>query len=134
MRSPTQKLTRAEESLMLILWSLEKAFLKDIVEAYSQPGPSQSTISTLLRTLERKGFVTHKAYSKTFEYYPAISKRDYLNVFFSDFFQKYFNGSYEELLYFLSQELNLDLRMPAVEADAGEEEESELDKRQLSLF
>lgn len=136
MRKPTQKLTRAEEGLMLVLWSLEKAFLKDIVNAFPDPGPSQSTISTLLRTLERKGFVTHKAYSKTFEYYPVITKREYLKGYFGDFFQKYFGGSYEDLLWFLSQELNLELRVPEIvvveDEEVGEEEED--DKAQLSLF
>ena len=120
---------------MLVLWSLDKAFLKDIVNAYPEPRPSQSTVSTLLRTLERKGFVTHKAYSKTFEYYPAVSKRDYLKAYFGDFFQKYFKGSYEDLLWFLSQELNLDLRVPEIVIEETMEEmEEEEDKTQLSLF
>ena len=129
------KLSRAEEALMLILWSLNKALLKDIVYGYPEPRPSQSTVSTLLRTLERKRFVAHKAYSKTFEYYPLVRKMEYQKVFFNDFLQKYFHGSYEELVRFLAQEIEIELRMPGKEIPAEKPEPVVvIDKKQMSLF
>ena len=97
---------------MLILWKLNKAFLKDIIAAHPEPRPNQSTVSTILRTLERKGFARHNAYSKTFEYYPVIQKRAYSRIFFNDFLEKYFSGSYEELVTFLSSEMEMQLRVP----------------------
>ena len=97
---------------MLVLWKLNKAFLKDIIAAYPEPRPNQSTVSTILRTLEKKGFARHTAYSKTFEYYPTVAKRAYSRIFFRDFLEKYFEGSYEELVMFLSSEMELQLRVP----------------------
>ena len=126
---------------MLHLWRLEKTFLKDLVNAYPEPRPSVSTVSTLLRTLERKGFVTHKAYSKTFEYYPLIVRRNYLQAYFKDFLNKYFDGSYEALFSFLSEETQMEVRMPPPEGEEVIHEKVELSEAekdamrvQLSLF
>lgn len=118
---------------MLVLWNQDKAFLKDIVAAFPEPRPSQSTVSTLLRTLERKGFVTHKAYSKTFEYYPLVGRRAYLKGYFNDFLEKYFRGSYEELIRFISEELEMEMRIPEKEEKKVSEPEEE-DLAQLSLW
>lgn len=130
-----QKLTRAEEELMLILWKLERAFLKDVLEGFEEPRPNVSTVATLLRTLEKKGFVSHRAYSKVFEYYPLVQRRTYLRQFFADFLQKYFDGNVEELLLFISGEVGMELRAPQEEkAGHKHEPEKEIDKTQLSLF
>ena len=134
MKEQVKRLTRAEEGLMLKLWSLDKAFLKDIVLAYPAPRPNTSTVSTLLRTLERKGFVAHKAYSKTFEYYPVIPKRTYLKSYFNTFLENYFAGSYEELVTFISSELEIEMRVPEKEEPKKVAETPEIDKRQMSLF
>ncbi len=123
---------------MLVLWKLNKAFLKDVIAAYPEPRPNQSTVSTILRTLEKKGFARHTAYSKTFEYYPTVSKRAYRGVFFKEFMEKYFEGSYEELVTFLSSEMALQLRVPepVVQEKAKIEKAPEQvpDLNQLSLF
>ena len=126
---------------MLHLWRLEKTFLKDLVNSYVEPRPSVSTVSTLLRTLERKGFVTHKAYSKTFEYYPLVTRRNYLQAYFKDLLTKYFDGSYEALFSFLSEETRMEVRLPVPEGEEAAEErapisdeERERMRVQLSLF
>jgi BlaI family transcriptional regulator, penicillinase repressor len=134
----TKKLTRAEEEMMLVLWKLNKAFLKDIIASYPDPKPNQSTVSTILRTLEKKGFARHTAYSKTFEYYPMIAKRSYSRTFFRDFLEKYFEGSYEELVTFLSAEMELQLRVPEPIAAENTKKEKVAEPvenlAQLSLF
>jgi BlaI family transcriptional regulator, penicillinase repressor len=129
------RLTRAEEEMMLVLWRLERALLKDIVEAYPAPKPAVSTISTLLRTLERKGYVAHKAYSKTFEYYVLVQKRTYLRGFFQDFFRQYFDENKEELILFIANEIGAEMQVPsraevAVKVDSA----PEVDAAQLSLW
>lgn len=133
-----KKLTRAEEEMMLVLWKLNKAFLKDIIAAYPDPKPNQSTVSTILRTLEKKGFARHTAYSKTFEYYPTVPKRSYSRIFFNDFLEKYFGGSYEELVAFLSSEMALQLRVPedvvTEKAKTAKPVEQTENLAQLSLF
>lgn len=133
-----KRLTRAEEEMMLVLWRLNKAFLKDIIAAFPEPKPNQSTVSTVLRTLERKGYCRHNAYSKTFEYYPTVPKRAYSRVFFRDFLEKYFDGAYEELVSFLSTEMELQLRVPepvVQEKAKMENRAAEIENpAQLSLF
>lgn len=121
--------------MMLVLWKLERALLKDIVDAYPEPRPAVSTISTLLRTLERKGYVAHKAYSKTFEYYVLVQKRAYLRGFFQDFFKKYFDGNKEELILFIANEIGAEMQVPVRQEVAVKVEAApEVDASQLSLW
>ena len=69
-----KKLTKAEEQIMQVLWELEKGFVNDIVSQLSDPKPAYNTVSTIVRILEQKGFIAHKAYGRTHEYYPLINK------------------------------------------------------------
>lgn len=105
-----QKLTRAEEELMKQLWKLERAFLKDILEAMPEPRPAQSTVSTLLKIMEKKGFVDHKVYGKSFEYFPLVSQKDYAKAYFGSFLNSYFGGSFKKMLHFFVEEDDLDLQ------------------------
>ena len=66
-----KELTRAEEQVMQILWKLEKAFVKDIIQEMPDPKPAYNTVSTIVRILEQKGFVNHEAYGKTYQYFPS---------------------------------------------------------------
>lgn len=102
-----QKLTRAEEQMMHLLWKLKKAFLKEIIEAYPAPKPKKSTISTVLRILEEKGFITHDSYGKVYQYYPLITKEQYAKFFFGQFLRGYFDGSFHKLLSFFYREGDL---------------------------
>lgn len=72
-----RELTRAEEQVMQILWIIKKGFVKDILERIDEPKPAYNTVSTIVRILQEKGFVSHKAYGRTHEYFPIISKSDY---------------------------------------------------------
>jgi BlaI family transcriptional regulator, penicillinase repressor len=104
-----QKLTRAEEELMQKLWDLERAFLKDIIEAMPEPRPAQSTVATLLKIMETKGFVDHKAYGKSFEYFPIVSRKEYSKAYFGQYLNSYFGGSFKKMLHFFMEEDDLDL-------------------------
>lgn len=70
-------LTKAEEEVMQVIWDLEKCLVKDIIEKLGDPEIPHSTVSSVVRILEKKGFVTHKAYGKTYEYYPAVARTEY---------------------------------------------------------
>jgi BlaI family transcriptional regulator, penicillinase repressor len=105
-----QKLTRAEEELMQKLWDLERAFLKDIIEAMPEPRPAQSTVATLLKIMETKGFADHKAYGKSFEYFPLVSRSDYSKAYFGQYLNSYFGGSFKKMLHFFMEEDDLDLK------------------------
>ncbi len=72
-----RELTKAEEQVMQILWEIEQGFVKDILEKMTAPKPAYNTVSTIIRILERKGFVQHKAYGKSHKYFPIVSKDQY---------------------------------------------------------
>jgi BlaI family penicillinase repressor len=102
-----RELTNAEEQVMQILWNLKKGFVNDIIEQIPEPKPAYNTISTIIRILEAKGVVDHKAYGKTHEYFPLISKEDYTQGFLSGFVKNYFSNSYKNLVSSFSKGENL---------------------------
>jgi BlaI family transcriptional regulator, penicillinase repressor len=103
-----KELTRAEDQVMQILWDLKTAFVKDIIERMPEPKPAYNTISTIVRILETKGFVDHKAYGKTHEYFPLISKEKYTKFYLNNLLRGYFNGSFQNLVSFFAKENKLD--------------------------
>ena len=102
-----KELTRAEDQVMQILWQLEKAFVKDIIEQMPEPRPAYNTVSTIVRILETKGFVGHKAYGKTHEYFPLVSKERYTKFYLNNMIRGYFNGSFQALVSFFAKENKL---------------------------
>ncbi|MGB8951624.1 MAG: BlaI/MecI/CopY family transcriptional regulator [Candidatus Aminicenantales bacterium] len=92
---------------MQILWQLEKSFVKDILENLPEPKPAYNTVSTIVRILEKKGFVSHKAYGKTHEYFPLISKDAYKKFFIRSLVNNYFGNSYRELVSFFARDKNM---------------------------
>ena len=105
-----KELTKAEDQVMQILWKLEHAFVKDIVEEIPDPKPAYNTVSTIVRILETKGFVDHKAYGKTHEYFPLISKEKYTKFYLNNLLKGYFNGSFQNLVSFFAKENKLDIK------------------------
>ena len=99
-----KELTRAEEEVMQILWKLEKGFVKDMMEHMPEPKPAYNTVSTIVRILENKGFVGHKAYGKTHEYYPLVTKDRYTRFYLNNMIKGYFNGSFNNLVSFFAKE------------------------------
>ncbi len=106
----TQTLTKAEEEVMHIIWELDRCLVKDIIEKLGDPDMPHSTISSVVRILEKKGFVDHKAYGKTYEYFPAIAKEDYAQQGVKTLMQKYFGGSPRKLVSFLVQSEDINLK------------------------
>ncbi len=104
-----KELTKAEDQIMQLLWEQEKAFVKDIVEKIPEPKPAYNTVSTIIRILEKKGFVGYKAYGKTHEYFPLVSRKDYTRSFMKNFMRNYFSGSFQEMVSFFAKEDNMSL-------------------------
>lgn len=98
-----RELTKAEEQIMQILWKLKKGFVNNIIDEFPEPKPAYNTVSTIIRILETKGFVDHKAYGKTHEYYPLITKEEYTKGFLNGFISSYFSNSYKNLVSFFSK-------------------------------
>ncbi len=102
-----KKLTRKEEELMKILWKLERAFVKDVVEKYPKPKPHYNTISSLVRLLQEKGVVGFKQYGNTYQYFPLISKEEYRRSFMREVVSDYFDNSYKSVVTFFVKEKGL---------------------------
>lgn len=92
-----------------MLWKLEKAFVKDIIDQMPNPKPAYNTVSTIVRILQKKGFVGHNAYGKTHEYFPLISRKEYTRTFMKNFMRNYFSGSFQEMVSFFAREDNMSL-------------------------
>jgi len=103
-----EELTKAEEPVMQIMWRLKRAFVKDVIEELGEePRTPYNTVSSIVRTLEKKGYLNYKAYGKTYEYFPAISKEDYTKNAFQKMFSGYFEGSPARLLSFMVKQEEL---------------------------
>jgi BlaI family penicillinase repressor len=102
----SQKLTNKEEEVMQVLWNLQSAFVKDMLPLFTDPPLHYNTLSTIIRNLEEKGYVAHRQFGNTYQYFPAIDKEEYQNNFvLNKVVGSYFNDSYKELVaYFAKQE------------------------------
>ena len=91
-------LTKAEEQVMQILWEEEEGFVKDLLQKFPEPKPAYNTVSTIIRILEKKGFVAHRSFGKSHQYYPLVSREKYRNERFSGLMKDYFNNSMKQVL------------------------------------
>ncbi|WP_410505405.1 BlaI/MecI/CopY family transcriptional regulator [Mucilaginibacter rubeus] len=95
---------------MQILWQLNEAMVKEIIEQMPDPKPAYNTVSTVVRVMEGKGFVNHKAYGNTHVYFPLVSEAQYKKFTFDKMMNNYFSNSYKSLVSFIANEKKLDLR------------------------
>ena len=105
-----KELTKAEEQIMQILWDLERGFVKDVLEQFPEPKPAYNTVSTICRILEKKGFLDHKAYGNSHQYYPLTARDDYTKEYLNNFVDSYFGNSIEQLVSFFSRQNKVDIR------------------------
>ena len=99
-----QKLTNKEEEIMQILWKLKKAFVKEVMAEISEEQPHYNTLSTIIRNLEEKGFVSHNAFGNTHQYFPIVKMEDYRKRFMNTAIDTYFNSSYKNMVSFFAKE------------------------------
>lgn len=104
-----RELTKAELQLMQLLWKREKAFVNDLIEDLPEPKPAYNTVSTIVRILEKKGFVSHISYGKTHEYFPVVDRDLYLNSYMGNILQSFFSNSLPNLVSFLSKKEGISL-------------------------
>ena len=104
-----REITKAQEDLLKALWEIKEGAISDVLDSLDEPKPAYNTVSTIIRILEKKGFVDHKAYGTTYEYFPIVKKEDYANFHFSDFMKNYFNDSFPRMAAFFARENNLSM-------------------------
>ncbi len=101
------QLSKAEEQLMKYLWKLEKAFMKDLLDAFPDPKPATTTVATMLKRMQDKGFVDYTLYGKSREYYPLVKKTDYFSNHVNGLIKNFFNNSASQFASFFTSETNL---------------------------
>jgi BlaI family penicillinase repressor len=104
-----RELTKAEEQVMLILWEMKEGLVKEVIDKMEPPKPAYNTVSTVIRVLEGKGFIDHKAIGNTYIYYPIISEAQYKHFAFDKVMNNYFENNYQSLVSFLVKEKNMDM-------------------------
>ncbi|MDR6737831.1 BlaI/MecI/CopY family transcriptional regulator [Sphingobacterium sp. 2149] len=105
-----KELTKAEEQIMKELWEMERGFVKEIIDRLPEPKPAYNTVSTIVRILETKGFVTHESFGKSHQYLPKISKEEYKKGLTGKLLTNYFDNSPKSMLSYFLEENRLDVR------------------------
>jgi BlaI family penicillinase repressor len=105
-----KELTKAEEQIMQIIWDIKQGFVKDILDKIEEPKPAYNTVSTIVRILEKKKFLSYKAYGKTHEYFPLVAKEDYRNELMGNVVKNYFSNSFQQLVSFFATDKQLSLK------------------------
>lgn len=101
------KLTEAEMNLMEIIWSKEKAFMKDILDAYAEPKPANTTVATLLKRMQNKDLIGYTLYGNSREYFPKVKKGDYFKDEMSSMIGRFFNNSVSQFASFFTSNTKL---------------------------
>lgn len=100
-------LSKSEEQLMQILWKQEKAFMKDLIEAYPDPKPATTTVATLLKRMQDKNFVDYVQFGRSREYFTLVNKKDYFSKQMNGMIRNFFNDSASQFASFFTKETNL---------------------------
>ena len=104
-----RELTKAEEQVMQVIWNIGQGFANEIMTAYPEPKPAYNTVLTIIKILEKKGFVTHETFCRANRYMPAISKEEYSQRYLGSVVERYFNNSYLDLVSAFAKKENFSL-------------------------
>jgi BlaI family penicillinase repressor len=110
MGTEIRELTKAEEQIMQVIWDIKEGFVKDVIEQLPEPKPAYNTVSTIIRILETKGFVAHKAYGKSHQYAALISKEEYKSYATEKLLNGYFENSVESMFSFFVKKQKIDIK------------------------
>lgn len=101
-------LSNSEEQLMQLLWKQKRAIMKDLIEAYEDPKPATTTIATLLKRMQDKGFVDYKQVGRSREYFPLVKKKDYFSKHVNGLIKNFFNNDAAQFASFFTETTDLD--------------------------
>jgi len=101
------QLSKAEEQVMQYLWKRNKAFMKDLLEDFPTPKPATTTVATLLKRMNDKGFISYTVFGKSREYYPLVKKSDYFSKHVNGLIKNFFNDSASQFASFFTKETDL---------------------------
>ena len=106
-KTMNKPLTKAEEQVMQVLWKLESAYLKDIIDEMPEPKPHNNTIATIIKILIDKGYITHEVHGRVHCYAPNISKEEYSSSSIKTLVEGYFEGSFSDVVSFMVKQKDL---------------------------
>ena len=104
-----KELTKAEEQIMQVVWKLQNALIRDIVDALPEPRPAYNTVATFLKLLEKKGYVSYQKYGNTYQYYPVVEQRAYSHASLKKLISNYFGGSFSAMVSSFVSQNNISL-------------------------
>lgn len=99
-----EPLTQQEESAMQIIWKAGTGFIKDYLEAYPPPRPPYTTLASIVKNLEKKGYVKGKNFGVIIQYAPVVTEQQYKRKFMKGFVKDYFEDSYKNLVTFFAKD------------------------------
>lgn len=104
-----QEITKAQEQILKVIWEIEEGVVSDIIDRLPNPKPAYNTVSTVVKVLEKKGYVAHKVYGKTHVYYPLVAKKQYASHVMKDSLKSLFNGSVKQAVSFFVKQKDANL-------------------------
>jgi BlaI family penicillinase repressor len=105
-----KEITQAQEEIMRVLWQIKEGVVNDILDQLQEPRPAYNTVSTVVRVLEKKGYVGHKTYGKTHVYYPKTDKKEYARQRMKELLSGYFSNSVKSMVSFFAREEKIELQ------------------------
>jgi predicted transcriptional regulator len=93
-----KEITKAQEEILKALWEISDGAVSDVLEVLPDPKPAYNTVATVIKVLEKKGYLSHKTYGKTNVYYPVVSKKEYAQFVLKDTVKSFFNGSLNQMV------------------------------------
>jgi BlaI family transcriptional regulator, penicillinase repressor len=103
------EITKSQEEIFKVFWEIGEGAVTDVIEKLSDPKPAYNTVSTVIKVLEKKGYLSHKVYGKTYVYYSIVSKKDYARFIFKDYLQGMFNNSVNQAVSFFVKQNKVSL-------------------------
>ena len=103
------ELTKSQEEILKVLWEIKEGVVSDVVEKLPEPKPAYNTVSTVIKVLEKKAYVAHKVYGKTYVYYPIVSPKEYAKFYFKDSLKSIFDNSLNQAVSFFVKQKQVSL-------------------------
>ena len=105
-----KEITKAQEDILKALWQIKDGAVSDVLEKLPEPKPAYNTVATVIKVLEKKGYVSHKTYGKTNVYFPVISQKEYAQYVMKDTFKGLFNGSLNQMVSFFVKSKDISIK------------------------
>ena len=104
-----KEITKAQEDILKVIWDIKDGAVSDVLDALSEPKPAYNTVATVIKVLEKKGYVSHKTYGKTNVYFPVVAKKDYAHHVLKNTFKGLFNSSINQMVSFFVKNKEISL-------------------------